>query len=269
MLKIRIGKPSPDGPAMRMLQAIDRLSFVNPLDSREWVMDGIKVEASAVTNSRVRLSSIATLQPRTGAGSAGLMRLTALADVYGASLELSAVPYGDPRNTMAQSELSAWYVDRGGFSFRHAEDDEDMCRYPLTSPGAFYGLAVPTTGAIDDAFLRAVGLESLRASDGGFMFRGDAGAVDQLLQHSADFRLLELYFREDDLANVPVPKLSYAQRIAETACMRWQCETPAPEMPIEAAQRRLEELRKAPIATPGVVLRKARRSEPSDSPALE
>ena len=276
MLRIKLNtqRPKADGAAMRLLGAVDRMSFVNPFDDREWVMEvGVKVEARAVTDNLVRISGLAALAPRHGTGTLGLLQLTGLADVYGVSLELGAVPYGESENTLSQNALRAWYIDRGGFSPRRYddgdEDDAEMVRDPQTRSaraGMFYGLAEPKTDAMDDSFLSALGIETLRSADGRFIFRGDAGAVEQLMLHCADFRLHDLSHRPDDVMNVPVADLSYAQRMAEISCMRWHCQSAGPEIPIDTANQRLEQLLAAPKAHRNTILRNARAAKPTGGP---
>ncbi|WP_454727771.1 MULTISPECIES: hypothetical protein [Cupriavidus] len=224
VLRLKLAaKPAKDGPAHQVIGAVERMGFYNPLNDRELVFGGVKVELRAADPQRLRISSFDAMQPRAGTGTTALLRLIALADLYGSELELDANPYGG-RDEMSKEALQAWYADRGGF-LPETEGETAMLRMPQTRdalPGLFYGVAKPEGEALTDATLAALGLQSERAADGGFHFRGPALAVRELLLHAADFTLGELAFRPDDAPLQPFESMTYAQRKGELACVRWR-----------------------------------------------
>lgn len=264
VLKIRLGaKPTETGPARRVIRALERIGFRNPLNERELVYGNVKVELWAASESRLRISSFDAMRRRGGSGTQGLLLLTAFADLYDCELELDAIPYGG-HDEMSEKGLRAWYADRGDF-VPEADGESAMVRLPATGAahlGVFYGLASPVGTALTDEVLNALGIEVARAMDGSFAFRADANAVQALLPHAADFTLLSLSFRSDDADAQPVGSMTYARRIAELSCVQWHIEKDEGDAP--ALQRRQTEILHCPKSSTTAILKRASAAHAPD-----
>ena len=83
-------------PAERAVEQIEGLGPRNPLNAKEIVFDGAKVEVRTDLNdpNGIVLGSIAALEQGQGAGSSALEKIISIADEYGVHISLVAVPYG-------------------------------------------------------------------------------------------------------------------------------------------------------------------------------
>ncbi|WP_432263065.1 hypothetical protein [Cupriavidus sp. TMH.W2] len=265
VFKIKLGaKPTDTGAARQVIHALERIGFRNPLNERELVYGGVKVELWAASENRLRISSFDAMRQRVGNGTQGLLLLTAFADLYACELELDAIPYGG-RDEMSEKRLRAWYADRGDF-LPEVDSESAMVRMPVPAgkhPGVFYGVASPVGPALTDEVLYALGVEVARAADGGFAFRADKDALRALLPHTADFTLQSLSFRSDDAEKQSISDMTYARRMAELSCVLWRIEKG--EGDAHALQRRQTEILHCAKASTTAILKRASASHTPDA----
>jgi hypothetical protein len=137
--------------------AVDALGFANFLNESEIVTrsgGGIELSLAPAGPRTVHLSSLRAIEP--GGGGRALRELTALADLYGVDIQLTAAPFegGPNARTMTATELDKWYRgfgfegQRGGLLVRKADREG--------SAALNVGLAIgDENGALSPARVRA------------------------------------------------------------------------------------------------------------------
>lgn len=236
-----------EGSAKRLIEQISRLGFENPLNYREIVMDGVKIELHTLSDTRVWLKSLEAMDRGHGHGTKALLRVTALADLYGASLELDSVAYLDDESSMSSEELTQWYCDRGGFGHDATGDDggmpwddDHLVRHPLPGQqdgGSFYGTLLVSNPPLDRGFLASIGVEVGDCHEGIVPFRGGREAVSALLDFPADYDIAAFAYRPDYRAEKPLEAMAYHELQAEVLCQTWRVNASA--LHEEGAQARL------------------------------
>lgn len=252
------------GGAKRLIEQVSRLGFENPLNYREIVMDGVKIELHTLSDTRVWLKSLEVMDRGHGHGTKALLRVTALADLYGASLELDSVPYLEDESVMSSEELTQWYLDRGGFGHDKAGDgggmrwdDDHLVRHPLPGQdsGSFYGSLLVSNPPLDRGFLASLGVEVGDDRDGVVPFRGGREAVTALLEFPADYTIAAFSYRPDFRAEKPLEAMAYHELQAEVLCQAWRASVSAlhdegAQARLAAAREELQSRRSARVASP-------------------
>lgn len=232
-----------EGGAKRLIEQVSRLGFENPLNYREIVMDGVKIELHTLSDTRVWLKSLEAMDRGHGHGTKALLRVTALADLYGASLELDSVAYLDDESSMSSEELTQWYLDRGGFGYSVAGGmrwDDHLLRNPLPEmmgAGSFYGTLLVSNPPLDRGFLASLGVEVGDGHGGIVPFRGGREEVSALLDFPADYDIAAFAYRPDYRAEKPLEAMAYHELQAEVLCQTWRVNASA--LHEEGAQARL------------------------------
>jgi len=120
------------GNAESLADDIKALGEPNPLNPNEVVIDGVAVGPISVFDGNLRLNSLRSLEPGTGAGTRVLERITELADEAGVTIEGAAVPTrGAGGVTVPEARLRAFY-ERHGFVFDDPNDPQKMVRTPTS-----------------------------------------------------------------------------------------------------------------------------------------
>ena len=88
----------PNNPAQRVLMSEGKPVVTFEIAPRE---------------GRLRLKTITATEPRSGAGSLVLRRLTRIADKHAVTMELTSSPYGEEKDRISHEKLQAWYQDHG------------------------------------------------------------------------------------------------------------------------------------------------------------
>lgn len=113
-LRLTAGTPQPGSPAHNMVEAARAQYPVNPMNERELLVGGARVELSYGFGDRnLILKSVEAMEKSAGHGAAALAAVLSLADRYKVDLTLHAVALGE--QGLEQGDLSAWY-ERHGFS---------------------------------------------------------------------------------------------------------------------------------------------------------
>tara|TARA_R100000808_G_scaffold2947_3_gene11043 strand:- start:12131 stop:12868 length:738 start_codon:yes stop_codon:yes gene_type:complete len=122
------GSISPENQAL--IDDLKEIGQINPIDPDEMIIDNVKVGPIKVWNDRVNLTGLTSLDPRSGAGSKALKRITDLADKHGVTLEDAAVPFrGADGEMIPKDKLRAFYL-RHGYQFSDPNDPDRMVRFP-------------------------------------------------------------------------------------------------------------------------------------------
>jgi len=122
------GSISPENQAL--IDDLKEIGQINPIDPDEMIIDNVKVGPIKVWNDRVNLTHLTSLEPRSGAGSKALKRITDLADKHGVTLEDSAVPFrGADGEMIPENKLRAFYL-RHGYQFSDPNAPDRMVRFP-------------------------------------------------------------------------------------------------------------------------------------------
>lgn len=254
-----------EGGAKRLIEQVSRLGFENPLNYREIVMDGVKIELHTLSDTRVWLKSLEAMDRGHGHGTKALHRVTALADLCGASLELDSVAYLGDESGMSSEELTQWYLDRGGFGHDATGDgggmrwdDDHLVRHPLPGQqdgGSFYGTLLVSNPPLDRGFLASLGVEVGDSHEGAVPFRGGREAVSALLEFPADYAIAAFAYRPDFRAEKPLEALAYHELQAEVLCQAWRASVSAlhdegAQVRLAAAREQLQSRRSARVALP-------------------
>ena len=114
-----------------LLPAISDLGEPNPLNPREVVIDGVKIEVSRAGGS-LRVNSIENLEsPGEGRASKALREVLSEADRMGVSVKLGAKSFGV--GGMSDADLKAWYA-RLGFKEGTREGEMVWDGFPAAAP---------------------------------------------------------------------------------------------------------------------------------------
>ena len=125
------GSTSPENKAL--IDNLKEIGEINPENPDEMIIDNVKVGPIKVWNDRVNLTSLTSLDPRSGAGSKALKRITDLADKHGVTLEDAAVPFrGADGEMIPKDKLRAFYM-RNGYQFPYPNDPDRMVRFPQSN----------------------------------------------------------------------------------------------------------------------------------------
>ena len=122
------GTISPENQAL--IDDLKEIGQINPIDPDEMIIDNVKVGPIKVWNGKVNLTGLTSLDPRSGAGSKALKRITDLADKHGVTLEDAAVPFrGADGEMIPKDKLRTFYI-RHGYQFSDPNDPDRMIRFP-------------------------------------------------------------------------------------------------------------------------------------------
>lgn len=88
-------------------------------------------EVDDTHKGRLRIRTIRAVEPRQGAGSLALRRITNIADKYGVQIELTASPYGDEETRLNKDDLQAWYRKN---NFKDEEGYDPALGYMIRQP---------------------------------------------------------------------------------------------------------------------------------------
>ena len=106
---------SPPNTSQAFMKDFAALGRPNPMNSRELVIDDIVIVQLYPWNNHIYLMSIRTTETRTGAATAVMKKLLALADKHNIPIECTASPFRTGvANTLKKAALIRWY-ERLGF----------------------------------------------------------------------------------------------------------------------------------------------------------
>ena len=75
----------------------------------------------AEREGRLRIKTIKSVEPKSGAGSLVLRRILKIADRAGVTVELTSSPYGDEKDRISHEKLQGWY-EKHGFKLEKGHD---------------------------------------------------------------------------------------------------------------------------------------------------
>jgi len=111
------------------INSIKALGFINPLNSRQVVIDKVKVEISIYDDNSIWLKSIESIEPRKGKGTFVLNNIIDIANNNNVAIYLDPMPFGEISN----KNLIEWYKKHG--FIRGLEDNfkHGLVHYPNRS----------------------------------------------------------------------------------------------------------------------------------------
>ena len=102
-------KPKPSGDPYQAISAINALGMINPLNNREYVIDGVKVGVRPYDDNTIWLNSIEAIEKGQGHGTAVLKKIIDIADANNVAVYLNPMPFGDT----SSRQLVNWYTGMG------------------------------------------------------------------------------------------------------------------------------------------------------------
>ena len=106
----------------KAVDEIRRLGIRNPINPKEFIIDGSVSVEIANWDGRLWFSSLYSMDRGQGNAERVMKKITDIADKYNVTIALDAVPFGSGENRMTRSQLVNFYK-KFGFAFEDGEED--------------------------------------------------------------------------------------------------------------------------------------------------